>query len=78
MSIKTLFLLRVDVEFYLNYQLSYIDKWNDEGRNEEEGGLGNSFLFLRTHIFKYRIIIDIGLSSVFVDVPQRQGKQKEK
>lgn len=59
-------------------------KERDRGSAEEkrkkgkEGGLGNSFLFLRTHIFKYRIIIDIGLSSVFVDVPQRQGKQKEK
>ena len=48
----------------------------EKRKKEKERGLGNSFLFLRNHIFKYRLIIDIGLSSVFVDVPQRQGKQK--
>ena len=93
MTVKTLFLLRVDVQFYSNYQLSYIDKWNDKARNEErkgqrecrrekerrkEGGMGNSFLLLRKHLFKYRIIIDIGLSSVFVDVTPKARETKGK
>ena len=43
MTIKSPFLLRVDVQFYLNDQLSYIDRWKDEGRNkgreeQKEGG----------------------------------------
>ena len=56
------------------------DRGSAEEKREEgkEGGMGNSFLFLRKHLFKYRIIIDIGLSSVFVDVTPKARETKGK
>ena len=43
--------------------------------------MGNSFLFFKEaslYLFKYRIIIDIGLSNVFVDLTPKARETKAK